>query len=247
MTLPAEQSGQPDPPQIDIPGRRLVLPRHLVPIALMLRQREAAGEGGPVPGREELDRAGITRGERLHPLAHRILGPVASPHMVVSVEVTEERRRFATIWSRRSVATLGTSHDPASFVLDELEAELLPFHLAAITRLGPRPLPKAEPIVVAPVDLAGIPTRGSERARRTSAGVGGDFVEDLRAASRRRWTVSTLRLDTEGSVVDSSLEAIDAGPLGYWEVTPLATDRVVLTPRRLDSVLRLLADAMPAN
>ncbi len=45
--------------------------------------------------------------------------------------------------------------------------------------------------------------------------------------------------------MNSSLEVIDAGALGYWEVTPLAAGRVALTPRGLDSVLRLLADAMP--
>lgn len=247
MTLPAKRPGQPGAPRIDIPGRRLTLPRHLVPIALMLRRRAASAPGGDsMPGRAELENAGIAGERGLHPLAHRILTPMASPDMVVSVEVAEKGgRRFATIWGRGSAATLGTAHDGDSFVLDEIEVGLLPFHLAAVTRLEVRPPPESEPMIVAGAEVADIPAGGAEPLQDGTEGSGGDLVLRLRAASRSRWTVSSLWGDAEGSVMNSSLEVIDAGPLGYWEVTHLAAGRVALTARGLESVLRLLADATP--
>ena len=60
-----------------------------------------------------------------------------------------------------------------------------------------------------------------------------------------RWRISTLWCEPDGFVGDRNIEFVDSGAGGYWEVTPMPGSSTLLTPRTLDSVLRLIGDAVP--
>ena len=157
---------------------------------------------------------------------------------------------------RPRLSHLGTSQDSKTFDLYPLEPGLIPFHLAALTRAGLRPTNEKPPITI-----------GSDLYTRTAATAATDpddtcsclrtggldtetavMVVRLHTTPSRGWRVSTLWREPDGFIGDRALDIIDGGPLGYWEVTPIPEDHnVVLTPRPLDSVLRLFADASPAS
>ena len=96
-------------PFLDLDQRRLILPRHLVSVGLLLF------EGGPVSsapgvasGVAELERAGIVGRGKLHPVARDLLSPIASPQAVISVEIFGSGPpEIATIWCDGRRCTLG--------------------------------------------------------------------------------------------------------------------------------------------
>lgn len=258
MTAQADPlpAGNPQPPLLDLARRRLILPRHLVPVGLLLLERQRIPDAPHVvPGLGELERAGIVNRGELHPVARDILRPIASPAVVVSIEIAGSGPLvIATIWRSGSRATLGMSPDRATFELYPVEPDLVPFHLAALTGAGKRPTTGRQPITIGSellaesVCVAAVDPEDA-RALLQSGGLEQETaarIVQLHAASAKRWRVSTLWCEPDGFIGDRALEVIDGGPLGYWEVTGIAKDRtVVLTPRSLDSVLRLFADALP--
>ncbi len=218
--------GDPPPPTLDRTRHRLRLPRHLLPTALLLVDRRRPLPASGTPGLASLEAAGIATGSGLHPIALRILTPVSAPRYVVSVDVFRNGLpTIATVWCSGRSATVGTSHDRRTFALDPVEPGFIPFHLAALAGVGPRP--------------AG-PGRAPTGIDVRSGGGGEPTVE----AAGIRWRISTLWRDPDGFVGDRSIEVIDAGPRGYWEVTTMPGSTPVLTPRNLDSVLRLIGDAV---
>lgn len=237
MTLrTGELDGEkPMTPHLDVARRRLTLPRHLVPVGLlMLQHRDATSVESIGPGLTILERAGIASNGRLHQVAERILGPVAAPAAVVSVEVRDrERISIGTFWIRGLEATVGTSQDRELFDLHSVEPGLLPFHLAALTGTTPRPMCPHPPIIIGGDDL-------------DSARHGDPTVNQLLSAPARRWKVSTLWSEADGFVGDHTLEVLETDSLGSWELTRLPeSNETVLTPRSFDSLLRLLADTVP--
>ena len=238
---------------LDPRGRRLVLPRHLVPVGLLLLERGDIPAGNDLDSQlVELQQAGIVRDGRLHPAAHRILAPMATPSAVISVETAAATLpEISTIWRNETQATVGASRDHSVFELHPVEPGLLPFHLAALTSLGDRPNPGLDPISVgsevlenalrtAPSDVDATAAALQRRGVRASSA---RIVARLHVAPSGHWQISTLWTE-DGSVNDHRLEVIDGGALGYWEVTA-ALRHIVHTPRSLAAVLRLIGDAVP--
>ena len=254
--IPPSRSEGARPAALDRRGRRLILPRHLVPVGLLLLERgDIPADNQLAPQLVELEQAGIVRDGRLHPAAHHILAPVATPSAVISVETAAETLpEISTIWRKGSRATLGASRDHTVFELHPVESGLLPFYLAALTRLGVRPDPGLVPISISSdaLETALRECSGDVEAAEAALQNGGvpatsaRIVARLHAAPAGSWQISTLWTENDGTVRDHSLEVIDGGGLGYWEIDRVATRRrIVHTPRPLAAVLRLLADAVP--
>jgi hypothetical protein len=243
----------PLPAGLDTRRPRLVLPRYLVPVGLFLLERRNLPSDHDLASEvDELERAGIVQEGRLHPVARRILAPVADPALVVSVEMsTTALPEISTIWRAGSGATLGTSLDHTVFELHPVEPDLLPFHLAAITRLRDR-LDPAREIISIDAEVFDAARRAAagdpEALRRGLHGQGvpaadAGLVARLHTEPGRRWQISTLRTERDGTVSDGCLSVIDGGEMGYWEVARIATDhRVAFSPRSTAGVLRLMAD-----
>jgi len=246
----------PRPPLLDLEQRRLILPRHLVPVGLLLFEGRRTSDAPDVAtGVAELERAGIVGHGELHPFARDLLSPIASPQAVVSVEISGSGPlEIATIWCAGRRCTLGASQDRKTFELYPLEPGLIPFHLAALTRAGLRPADEKTPITIGTDLLTQTVTTAATDpddacSRLQAQGLDADTaarIVRLLTAPSRRWRISTLWREPDGFIGDRALEIIDGGPLGYWEVTQIPkNDNVVLTPRSLDSVLRLFAAALP--
>jgi hypothetical protein len=238
----------------------LTLPRRLVPTVMLLRAKGRAGFAGDassVRALAELERAGITAAGRLHPLAADILQVVTDPSLVVTVEVRAlERPAISTIWASDAGAVLGQAIEPGLFHLGPIEPDLLPFHLAQLTMVGPRPdhgfagsadapaglLDELEPLWCTDPDAVA--------ARLVGAGVGAAWAERLAGAHRHRratWRVASLWAGPDGSAHDREVMMLDAGPEGYWEITPLPADvpSIRFTPRRFADVMEALTAAAP--
>jgi hypothetical protein len=206
---------------------------------------------------DELIAAGIVDGGELHPVARQILSPVASPEVVVSVEISGSTFiEIATIWRRGPRATVGSSRDRATFDLHPVEPGLLAFHLAALTGVRIRKTVNQGPLAVdrsalaAAVPLADADRDAAKTILRTSGVAEEDaaLILDLHGPPLRRWRISTLWSEPDGFVGDRALEMIDAGTLGYWEITAVPEDgRVEFTQRSPDSALRLLAKTLPSD
>ena len=255
MTLnlePAAADGD-GTPVIDIEHRRLVLPRHLVPIGLLLLDgRLSRDRQGISAGLDQLEAAGIAAEGKIHPIARSILAPIADPAVVISINFPmSTTREIATVWRRGQAATVGTSRDRARFELCPIEADLIPFHLAALANLRVRPIAELEPIEIAADALAAV-TRAVPASTEAAwsilraVGLTDRAIKqllDLQSPMARRWSVTTLWSEPDGFVGENMVEIIDGGPEGYWEVSTITADeKVIFTPRTLDAVLRLLAD-----
>lgn len=233
MTLDSGALGTEEPgrPSFEPHRLRLTLPRELVPIGLLLLEGDdPPRDPGLRSGLAALDRAGIAAGGKLDSIAADILRPLAAPWAVISVELSRPAcLEIATIWIRGPGATIGTSTNRSLFDLHLAELEFLPFHLATLARLGPRPCTATEPVFV-----------DGTQAFAASLGDPAERLDD----ELTRWTVQTMWSEPGGFVGDRSVEVLDAGANGYWEVTHHG-DRTLLTPRSVDAVLRLLADSIP--
>ena len=123
---------------LDSTRSRLRLPRHLVPIALLLVDYPGQLAALGTTGLASLEAAGVATAGSLHPTALRILTPVFAPRYVVSVDVfRDDGPTIATVWCDARLATVGTSQDREIFVLDPVEPALIPFHLAALAGVCP--------------------------------------------------------------------------------------------------------------
>jgi hypothetical protein len=252
---------RPDPPEaassvpalLDAGRRALVLPRRLVPVAMLLHTAAAPDATGQPLARCELERAGITAGGRLHPLAASILGVVTEPRVVVSVEVTETGPpSIATIWAEPRRAVLGRPVAGDGFELHEIAPALIPFHLAQLVELSGSTTSATGRIVVPTALLHDVgdqlvldPEAARERLRL--AGVGPDVTERLVELHTRRaqtWRVASLWAGPDGSAHDDELVVMDAGEAGYWQVST-GDEETAFVPRELDDLLLRLRDLLP--
>jgi hypothetical protein len=209
---------------------RLVLPRELVPVALLLLERPGITPDGLEMQLAALKAAGIATGSGLHPAAQATIAPLARPTTVLSIEILGPRPTISTIWIADCGATLGWSPDQMRLELMQVEPRFMPFYVAALVgltvrvgdRLGGR----------APISLPA-----------THTNTGTDLGADLLVSPRRCRLTSLLR-STAGSTAEQTLEVIDGGRHGYWELSYIgAHDRIVLTPRSVDNIHRLIGDA----
>ena len=204
---------------------RLVLPRELVPVTLVLLDRPDRPPAGLDRELQALERAGITAGYTLRPAARATLAPLSCPTTVVSIEAGELERTISTVWISPKGTTLGWSPDQTTFELTNIDAPLLPFCIASLVELRVRPLRRRRPISLS-----------STRSAATSLA-----AELLR--SGRRWRLTSTAAAGDGSTTEHLVEVIDAGPDGYWEITrDTGEGGLVLTARSTDSVLRMIGD-----
>ena len=245
-------------PVLDAGRRALTLPRRLVPVAMLLRT------GGPTEpdatmtrAISELERAGISRDGSLHPLAADLLPVVTGPTTVVSTEVTEDSTAIATIWHHNGKAVVGhpSAHD--AFALHSIEPNLLPFHLAQITRIVARPAPSFLGSITVPSEALEIAEDlwATDPAAATAvvagAGVETQWAKRLVLAHRSRlrtWCATSLWTDLDHSHHDAELRVLDAGPLGYWVVTnePAETPTFRFTVATFDGVLERVRALTPS-
>lgn len=245
-------------PVLDAGRRALTLPRRLVPVAMLLRTGGLDETDATMTRAiSELERAGISRGGSLHPLAADLLSVVTGPTTVVSTEVTEESTEIATIWHHNGKAVLGRPSAHDAFALHSIEPHLLPFYLAQLTRIVARPTPGFSGSVTVPADALEIAEDlwATDPAAATAmiAGVGVEeqWAKRLVLAHRSRlrtWYATSLWTEVDHSHHDAELRVLDAGRLGYWVVTnePKETPTLRFTVATLDEILERIRALIPS-
>jgi len=115
--------------------------REYMPLLLELKTAEATGVGDATTAAiAALEAADILRDGRLHPMADTILGLVADPGLVVSVERLRAGVVSAsTIWATPAAAAIGTRVDGGLYELRLANPALIPFHIFQMVHLQPRP------------------------------------------------------------------------------------------------------------
>mgnify|MGYP001822518915 CR=1 FL=1 len=244
-------------PVLDAGRRALTLPRRLVPVAMLLRTG-TTGTGDPAPAGaiSELERAGISRGGMLHPLAADLLAVVTGPTTVVSTEVTTDRTDIATIWHRKGRAVLGRPQGPDAFGLHEIEPSLLAFHLAQLTQLRAAPEPPFLGSTAVRADVLEEAENLWHEDPATAAkllvagGTAPQWADRLVLAHRlrlRTWCATSLWTTADHSHHDAELRVLDAGDLGYWVVAnePAETPSFRFTVVSVDEVLNRIQALVP--
>lgn len=237
------------PPVLDAGRGSLQLPRGLVPVVMMLRTEGTVPIDTKTAGAiAQLERAGITEGGALHPLAARMLDVVIGPNAMMSIEISSRTvTRLATIWSSAQGVVLGHSLEGEMFELLPIERHLVPFHLAQLTRLSARRAGPPPGSVTAP--LEDVPTDPNHWSMKSVVGklvaAGNDeaIVRQLAEAHRsHRWTsrITSLWSAGDGSASDQELVIMDAGDAGYWQITQVR-DEMCFTVRTSDEILDMLA------
>ncbi len=199
---------------------RLVLSRRLVPLALLLAEgkRPPAGASQDL---EDLAAIGIMRGGALATEARLLLHPLADPNRVIAISrLGESASSTATIWQRGHRATIGSSIDGTMFHLDPVDPWLIPFSVASVAQIRH---PTAKDRI--------------DNLDPASAQPPIELPSD-RAVIR----VSSMMRSATQHVTESDLELVETWD-GYLERTPgPVTGRLLLTPRSIADVLRLIGD-----
>lgn len=244
-------------PSLDLAAGRLIISRRLIPVAMQLHN-------GPqhLPSRSEteaLEAAGIVVDGDLHPLANAILATMVDPELVATVECTSLDRppRVGTAWGRGATGVIGEALAPETFTLHQASRGLLPFHVASLLEVGPRPTPGHNETVTVDTELlSATRPHWQERDRMRAVLVDHDVPEAaatalsaLHASRRSSWRVSCLRRDPAGIPRDSEVLVVDAGPGGYWSLAAdvEAPDTVTFTPLRWSFVIDLLGELLSSG
>lgn len=237
----ASRNSNPGVPRLDARFDWLELPRRLVPASLMLLERDGSGTDFPARDLALLEAGGVVEAGRLHRTARRILGPLSHPSVIMSMQTFDpDASRIATAWRTPDAATLGISTGVDTFRLWSVHVGLIPFHLASVAGLHVAPAPPRPALTVDTEDWtqwqSGRPGSGRPIGSRDRD------LPDL----DRRWRASTMWSEPDGFVGDRSVEVVDCPVTGYWETTEMAGgESILLTPRTVDDVLRLLSDLDP--
>jgi hypothetical protein len=115
--------------------------REYMPLLLQLKATQATRvDDSTQEAIAALEAADVLRRGRLHPMADAILGLVADPGLVISVErLRAGTVATATIWATPGAAAVGTRVDGGLYELRLANPALLPFHLFQMVHLQPRP------------------------------------------------------------------------------------------------------------
>ena len=115
--------------------------REHMPLLLQLKTVEATGvDEATTAAMAALEAADVLRDGRLHPMADAIVGLVADPSLVVSVERLRAGVVSAsTIWATSTAAAIGTRVNGGLYELRLANPALLPFHIFQMVHLQPRP------------------------------------------------------------------------------------------------------------
>jgi hypothetical protein len=209
---------------VDRARRSLSVPKRLMPALLALHTGEQLRATQTTA---ELEAGGLLARGTLDPLVATLLGVMTNPSLVVTVESAGARSlRLATIWGSHRRAVIGTTADQDQFELLQIDPELLPFHLAQITELSPRPAPPFHGAVSLPratlqrvENLVPGNQRTAERELR-QAGIADpwpDWILTALAHRRALWTIEAIWLDGTDRQANR-ITVLDAGAAGYWTV-----------------------------
>jgi len=205
----------------------------------------------------ELRAGGVMTAMRLDPLVRSLVSVITNPDLVATVEIDRpepsELPRLATIWRRDSVAVGGCGDGDGYFELSQIDASLLPFHLAQIVRLVPRPQPRYEGDFRIPIGtlttVESIAATDPVRAEceLASAGVADTWRDRILATlimRRSLWAVESLWLGDHRRRQAARLSVLDGGFAGYWR---LHHERgfVTATPCGFDDLMRRFAALLP--
>lgn len=229
----------------------LTIPRRLVPAVMLL------GCGGvpPEPAAGELERAGITDGGRLEPGARELVEIMTDPDLVVSVDVTtRDGSRLSTVWATGGRAVWGRPVEPDTFQLRPIEAITAPLLLAQLTGIGRRPeqpFTGSATVTVGAIDTA-LQWVGEDPETALgilmAAGTDEIWADRILIAHqhmRARWTVSSVSTRSTGGASVCETTVLDAGPAGYWRLTPAGDDGTTYTVISLLETMRLLRTCLP--
>ena len=205
----------------------------------------------------ELESVDILVDGELDPLVATLMTVMTGPRMVVAVEAAGVRaQRMATIWESGRRAVLGTTADRDQFDLLQIEPELLPFHLAQVTDLTPRPQPPFKGAITVPKatlhrveDVIARDQRAAERELRAAGLVypWSDWLLIALAHRRALWTIEAIWLAGRTKRAEQ-MTVLDAGSVGYWTVKESSCrDTVTLRVSDFDQVLRRCSALLPAT
>jgi hypothetical protein len=190
-------------------------------------------------------------------MAAEMLATVTRPGLVITVEVVAVGPpEISTVWAGGGRVVLGRPVEPDLFELAPLDASLLPFHLAQLTRVGIRPDPPFVGSASVPaVLLTELETPNTIDVdllvrRLRDAGVVQPWADRLAIAHHHRrcsWRVASLWTTSDGSARDAELRVLDAGPAGYWAITPSSEgpSRALVSVVTSSDVIEALRRAIP--
>lgn len=244
-------------PSLDLAAGRLIISRRLIPIAMQLHSGRQH-----LPGQSEteaLEAGGVVINGDLHPLADAILATMTDPDLVATVECTSVDRppRVGTAWGRGATGVIGESAAPDTFTLHQTSRGLLPFHVANLLEVGPRPTPSHIGTVTVDAEVL-TSTRPhwqqEDRMRVVLLDHGvpaaaATALAGLHASRRASWRVTCLRRDPDGIPRDGETLVIDGGPSGYWSLVSdaEAPETLTFTPLRWSFVIDLLGELLPTE
>jgi hypothetical protein len=230
------------------------VPRRLMPLILGIHSGDR-----PPPGRSlaELEHSGVLHRGLLDPMVIAMVEVMTNPMLVVTIEVTTGNNpRLSTVWSTPRRAVVGQTCDRSRFDLLQVEPELLPFHLAQLTGLAPRPRPPFSGTIDLPAatlelaaDLIGVEPDLAE-ASLIAAGTPAAWIDRLLivlAHQSARWTVESVWLGRSGNRSEARLAALDGGSAGYWRIATRAGGRVAVTASDFDDLIQRLAALLPPS
>jgi hypothetical protein len=206
-----------------------------------------------------LEAGGILVEGDLHPVADSILATMTNPDLVATVECTTIERKpwLGTAWGRGAVGVIGESHAPDTFTLHQTQRGLLPFHVANLVGVGPRPTPDYHETVVVDTEVL-----AASRSNWHAPEVMTDLLADrhipsqaaialaaAHASRRASWRVTCLRTEPTGSPQDGEALVLDGGEGGYWSLAADvdAPGTVTFTPLRWSFVIDLIGDLFPTG
>ncbi len=241
----------PSYPEIDRKRRSVSIPKDLMPVVLAMHGGEPCGASADVA---RLQDYGLVHAKSLDPLLTSLVEVMTNPSLVVTVEVARAHSpQLSTIWGTPRRAVIGGTNDRKRFQLQQIEPQLLPFHLAQATGLGPRP----QPPFLGGCSVPAAALRLAEELAATepdeaehvlaAAGLASPWSDRILIALTHRrslWTVESVWLGARHRRRGSRLSVLDAGSAGYW---CLEGDRhqVELTVTDFDSLLRRFATLLP--
>ena len=212
------------PITLDQERRSLSVPKRLMPALMAIHNGD---QGLAATTIDELAAGGLLLRKTLDPLVVSLLAVMTNPSLVVTVEsVGAPVSRMATIWGSAQRAVLGSTVDRDQFDLLQIDPDLLPFYLAQITELSPRPLPPfSGAVAIAKESLRRaeqLITRDQHAAERELRQAGlvdpwPDWLLIALAHRRALWSIEAVWLDGRYRHAER-MTVLDAGSAGYWMV-----------------------------
>lgn len=209
---------------------------------------------------QTLTAAGVATERRLPGWIAELAEVVAAPGLRIVVEVSAgDAVVVHQLWATPRRAVVSTPIDDQIIELRGLETAMLPFELARIVGLGPRPVP-TDPasITLAATALAAaieaLETHGREHARQIlvehgSSAHHADLVADICTCRHTTWRVTSVWKPTPDSQTTRALTVVDAGDAGLWLSEPDdprdTGTSVTLTATRPSRAWRQLLDLLP--